>query len=172
MTVKGRCFTVRPACPEDGPAIAQVQAVTWQSTYIGLMPQRAIQERLDRLPTQGEYLKSIIKAGQTFLVAEAGEETVGFAGYGRTRNERFPEDGEIYALYVLPEFQGRGLGRALFEGCAARLKEAGYRSFILNCLAGNTSALEFYAAMGGRVVGMRTDQVPGGEIEEKVLGFS
>lgn len=62
--------------------------------------------------------------GRLFL-AESGE-VVGFAAFGPDRASGFPgRTAELWALYVLPTWQGKGLGRALFQGGSVGLGPPG-----------------------------------------------
>src|ERR1700678_3232583 len=60
--------------------------------------------------------------------------------------------GEIFELYLAPEYQGAGLGRRMFDAARSDLAAHGYLSFVVWALAGNDRALEFYRRLGGRGV--------------------
>lgn len=47
------------------------------------------------------------------IVAKDGEKVVGFAGYGAYRDEMLPACGEVFAICVLAEYQGRKIGYEL-----------------------------------------------------------
>ena len=49
------------------------------------------------------------------LVAKDGEDVVGFAGYGKYRNDELTGTGEVYAIYVLQQYWGKGVGRMLMQ---------------------------------------------------------
>ena len=78
---------------------------------------------------------------------EAGQ-VVGFAAAGLEREERTGKVGEIYAIYLLEEHQGKGMGKQLFSETAKRLKREGYQSMMLWVLADNPTR-GFYEGMGG-----------------------
>ena len=71
------------------------------------------------------------------LVAELGDEPVGIAGLVLLKDG----DGELAALYVLPEHQGRGVGQALCEASVAEFKGRGCAGMRVWVLAG---AAHFY----------------------------
>ncbi len=56
--------------------------------------------------------------------------------------------GEVYAIYLLPEALGRGLGRALFRRSLDTLSEQGRRGCVVWVAEGNARALRFYEAAG------------------------
>lgn len=58
-----------------------------------------------------------------------------------------PRDGGIWALFVDPSFEGRGIGQALIEAACASLRQAGHRVATLKTGAG-TRAERFYVRNG------------------------
>ena len=60
------------------------------------------------------------------------------------------QQGEIYELYLRPEYQGIGLGTRLFSEARARLKSHGLNGLVVWALEENNNALAFYAGAGGR----------------------
>lgn len=55
---------------------------------------------------------------------------------------------ELKRLYVKPEMQGRGIGRAIVEVLIGVAKELGYRSVILDVMSSRTIAVELYRSIG------------------------
>ncbi len=80
------------------------------------------------------------------LVAKVGDRVVGFVGYGAYRDDTLPNHGEIYAIYVLAEYYGKGIGYALMN--AALEKLSGYQKIALWVLKGNDRAIRFYEKFG------------------------
>jgi len=70
-----------------------------------------------------------------------------------------PRDGSIWALFVDPAFEGRGIGQALIAASCATLRLAGHRSATLSTEAG-TRAERFYVRNGWTAQGRN----PKGEI--------
>ena len=162
---------IRDAVPADAMGIAIVQAYTWMTAYRGLMPDAVLQSRVNRVPAQAEYLVSQIGDGN-YAVAECAGAIIGFAALSKSRDENYPKDGEIQALYLLQGFHGKKAGRRLFEYCAQKLRMKGCSHLIVNCLNGNPS-MGFYLRMGGEIVGERMDTIRGGHIiREKVIRFN
>jgi ribosomal protein S18 acetylase RimI-like enzyme len=58
------------------------------------------------------------------------------------------QTGELYALYVAPDWWSAGVGRALLETVVAALRAAGYRRAVLWTLTGNARARRFYEKAG------------------------
>jgi ribosomal protein S18 acetylase RimI-like enzyme len=76
-------------------------------------------------------------------------------------------DGEIYELYMRPEFQGLGFGRRLFTAARRDLAQNALKSLIVWVLSENEKAVEFYRALGGKVVA-RSSEKFGTRVLDKV----
>ncbi len=164
---------IRPAdrLPGDAVGIARVHVDTWRASYAGILPDHVlVRMRHDHQQQSWERVLGSA-AGETFtLVAEAASlGIVGFGGAGRRRG-KLDFDGEVFTLYVDPDFQGQGIGRRLlaelFQGLAAR----GAKSALIWVLAANPSRF-FYEAMGGRHVLEREEPLWGTRLNEIGYGW-
>jgi ribosomal protein S18 acetylase RimI-like enzyme len=79
------------------------------------------------------------------FVSEAGGKIVGFSASD-------PRNGSIFALFVEEDYEGRGIGQALFERACGVLVEARSPRMWLTTWPG-TRAEQFYRRAGWRVVG-------------------
>jgi ribosomal protein S18 acetylase RimI-like enzyme len=91
-----------------------------------------------------------VRRAATILVIDVGGTVAGYATLGRNRSRDLTEEGEIYELYIKPEFQGIGLGSRLFRAARQRLKAHGFRGLVVWALEENENALTFYQGAGGR----------------------
>jgi GNAT superfamily N-acetyltransferase len=135
---------LRPAVPDDAPAVGRVHVRSWQAGYRGLMPD----EYLDGL--QPEYRASHYTFGRLFgprtTVAILDGAIVGFATIYRS---------QLTALNVDPDAWSRGVGRALIAQARADLAAAGVTEAHLWVLVGNTRAERFYERDGWTTDGTR-----------------
>lgn len=150
--------TVRDAAPSDASAIADVYAAAWREAYLGIIPAPEIERGIARRGAAW-WLMSI-RRGRSLLVSDVGGTVAGYASYGRGRLRGLGL-GEIYELYVLPEYQGIGLGRRLFSSARQRLTRRGLHGLTVWCLDDNERAREFYGAMGGRETARSSDRMGG-----------
>jgi ribosomal protein S18 acetylase RimI-like enzyme len=58
------------------------------------------------------------------------------------------DTGEVYALYVAPDWWSTGTGRSLMAAALAALSQGGYRHAVLWVLSGNARARRFYERAG------------------------
>jgi GNAT superfamily N-acetyltransferase len=148
--VQRHAVSVRQARPEDARSVGEVHVASWRHAYRGLLPDEYL-ERLsvdDREATwRGAFADPDPKSGA--VVAEAGGRIVGFASFGRSRDEDVPDGtGEVPAIYVEPGVLGTGVGRELFEAVTAALRESGFTRATLWVLEANASARRFYERAG------------------------
>lgn len=156
---------IRPARPADGAAIARVHVDTWRDAYAGILPAGYLVHRLKsgaRHANARVGFGAVSAGTDTTLVAELGR-VVGFVSFGPARHVRDRETGEIYALYVEPEAQGQGLGRALVSVALDRLYTSGRSRVDVEVLAENPSR-HFYTAMGASIVGQGIHKFAGREL--------
>ena len=92
------------------------------------------------------------------LVAEVEGGMMGFANLGAARDEPEAETGELFAIYVLPEASGGGVGRALMAETLARLRAEGFAEAILWVLEDNPRTRRFYELAGWRLDGGVKDE--------------
>ncbi len=159
-------FAVRAAIPDDAEKIAAVFVETWRATYPGMLPDRVLIKMSDE--AQGYYWSRLLAARRARefvrVAVNARNALLGFgsAGPGRTGAKN---EGEIYTLYVRPDFQNRGIGRALICALLQGLRERGCRQAMLWVLAANPSRF-FYEAMGGKRNIERTERLWGMDVPQ------
>jgi ribosomal protein S18 acetylase RimI-like enzyme len=83
------------------------------------------------------------------LIAEEGDEVVGYVGCGTSRDEDIGDEvGEVRSLFVAPSSWGAGVGKALMAGSLDDLRERGYTEAIVWSFTANDRANGFYEAQG------------------------
>jgi ribosomal protein S18 acetylase RimI-like enzyme len=139
---------IRKAEPRDASAIAEVHQEAWQGAYSGIIPHRTLTSMINRRGV--DWWANAIRRATTVLVVEIGGTVAGYATIGKNRARELRQQGEIYELYLRPEYQGIGLGSRLFKAAKARLADHGLRGLVVWALEDNHNALAFYAGNGGR----------------------
>jgi GNAT superfamily N-acetyltransferase len=164
---------VRRARIEDAAAIARVHVDSWRSTYAGMLPEKMLL-RLSSAAHEQRWWRHVLGRFRgrhyVYVVEDPKDGVVGFASGGRTRGRGLDYGGEIYALYLLDEYHGQGLGRALFRRLATRLMRECGSTLLVWVLSTNPSRF-FYEAMGGARAGTRVDRMGGAEVAEIAYGW-
>lgn len=164
---------VRTARREDARALAQVHLASWRSTYSGVVSDETLARMEENLALREQrYRDEIARQGEDlwFVAEAAGGRPVGFARGGPARPPHFGLDGELGALYLLQEFQRRGIGRALVFEHARALRALGYRSMLVWVLSANP-ARGFYEHLGGRRLGTQEAPIGDRRLEETAFGW-
>jgi GNAT superfamily N-acetyltransferase len=87
------------------------------------------------------------------LIAEDAGKAVGWAFAHDEHGELFvvePErrHGFLAEIFVMPDARGKGLGRALIEGCEAWARDRGHKLLTIGVLAQNQAAIRSYGGAG------------------------
>lgn len=138
---------IRPATPADAPAIAAVFAhhiAHGEASFEVVAPDAA--EMAGRLA-------KVTGAGHPWLVADEGGVVVGYAyaaPYHAREAYRFTcED----SIYLRPDRQGRGLGRALLSALIDAAAASGFRQMIALITAGDGASIPLHTRLGFVEVG-------------------
>lgn len=138
---------IRKAEAGDAAAIAEVHQAAWLGAYSGIIPHRALTGMVNRRGP--DWWAGAIRRTATVLVIEIGGKLAGYATIGRNRARELSQQGEIYELYLRPEYQGIGLGRRLFSAAREKLSRSGLKGLVVWALEENSGALAFYEGAGG-----------------------
>lgn len=107
----------------------------------------------ETLAMRAAWLAERRAAGFPVLVAAAAGRFQGFASYGPFRARDGYRLTVEDSLYVVPEAQGRGVGRALLAALLEHARARGLHAMIGGIEAGNIASLRLHAALGFREVG-------------------
>ncbi len=166
-------FVVRRTVIDDAASIARVRAESWRATYRGIVPDAYLdaidvgewaQRQRHNMEQQPEELLT--------LVAETQGLIVGWAAAGRNREAPDNYAGELYAIYLLPEYQRRGIGSEMTAATARWLLLQRMNSMILWVLEENYPARGFYEGLGGQLCGARQTQIAGAWLPEVAYGWT
>jgi GNAT superfamily N-acetyltransferase len=154
---------LREARRGDELPVAELHVRSWQEAYSGLMPAEFL-AALDPRDRAARY-RFESEEGPTTVLAmerdgEGEEELLGFATFGRSRDDDLPDQGEIIALYVDPTRHRGGVGRLLMAEARRRLAADGYEEAFLWVLDGNDRARTFYEREGWSPDGATREENP------------
>jgi ribosomal protein S18 acetylase RimI-like enzyme len=156
---------IRRAKPCDATTIATTHDEAWRTAYQGIIPGTELNKLINRRGP--DWWDSAIRKGSRIALLQFGDNVAGYANYGRNRARSLSYDGEIYELYLRPEFQGLGFGRRLFTAARRDLAQSGLKSLVVWALSENENAVDFYRALGGKAVA-RSSEKFGTRVLDKV----
>jgi len=147
---------VRRARSSDANAIASTHDEAWRAAYQGIIPGPELDKLINR--RGAHWWESAIRKGSRISILGFGDMVAGYANYGRNRARSLYYDGEIYELYLRPEFQGLGFGHKLFAAVRRDLTQSGLQSMVVWALSDNGPAVDFYRALGGKAVARSSER--------------
>ena len=173
---EGQVVKVRRANLEDVPRIAEINRLTWQRAYAGIVPAGYL-DQLDPTVLQERWTERVTQEtpGVHALVAELDGVLAGYIAVGpyRTQEDAEPgEDtagwGEVFALYTDPDLQGRGAGTAIHDAALELLRAQRCHRAALWVLTANHAGRQWYAARGWRPDGATSEWSDASEPLEEV----
>ena len=147
---------IRRAKPSDAPAVAETHDDAWRTAYQGIIPGNELDKLISRRGP--DWWDSAIRKGSRITLLQFGDKVAGYSNYGRNRARSLFYEGEVYELYLRPEYQGLGFGRRLFNAARKDLQQSGLRSLVVWALSDNEPAVSFYRSMGGRAVARSSEK--------------
>lgn len=144
----------------NGKAYVHWQA--WKEAYAGLVDQDFLNGRTPEMSWQ--RAKQAFDNGFSTLVALTGGRVIGFADYGPYRGDDLTDTDEIYAIYILKEYYGKGVGYALMSKAVEQLKDC--QQVAAWVLEGNERAIRFYTRYGFRFDGRKQELQLGTTVNE------
>lgn len=166
---------IRPATPADAAGIAHVHVETWRSTYPGMLPDRYLVGL--SIATHERRWRGLLapaappRGRRTFVVQGPGARIQGFASCGPQRTGLPGFGGEFYAVYLLDQVQGQGLGRRLLAAMAQHLLAGGMQSALVWVLRENPSRY-FYERLGGDLLAEQPISFAGARLMEVAYGWT
>jgi ribosomal protein S18 acetylase RimI-like enzyme len=162
---------IRPARVEDAPGIAKVHIDSWRITYRGMIPDDYLASL--SYEERSQSWRRILSNPTRFADFVAEDETgqiIGFISGGPPHKPDAVYRGELYAIYILQEFQALGIGRRLTEALVEKLLEAGIENMLVWVLAENP-ARKFYEALGGQFLRTKQAEIGGVTLDEVAYGW-
>jgi len=163
---------VRPATQRDAKVIAEIQASASQAAFKALFPGEAMPE-FDSLKKSQAYWREAIEYSEPQVqVAVADGKLVGFVGYDRSRDPKTPPTmGEIWAIFALPDYWGKGVGLALWDAAREGLMDEGCTKVSAWVPLGYERALRFHDMAGFKREMTSIKTVPLGTVKIEEIRF-
>ena len=156
---------VRRAQRADAITIASAHDEAWRNAYQSIIPGPELEKRINRRGPA--WWDNTISKGGKVAVLSFENMVAGYTTYGANRAHSLSYDGEIFELYLRPEFQGLGLGRKLFSAARRDLAQSRLNSLVVWCLAENEPAVAFYRTLGGKAVARSSERF-GSRVLDKI----
>ena len=165
-------FKIQEATLKHAPGIASVLVKTWQQAYKGVIGQ-AYLDSLD-LNKKIERWKNILQTpnskSQVYVLLNNKDQVVGVYSVGQSRYPEQKFTHELYLIYILPEYQGRGLGRFMFEDIKKKLHALNAKSLCVMVLQ-EGPAVGYYQKMGAQIIQEHHTKIGDKQYKEYLMGW-
>src|SRR5260221_11257959 len=142
-------IAIRTARPGDARRIARLDVETWRAAYAGILATPFL-VGLSAQRRELGWATVIEREPRDVRVAVDDDGNIlGFGSCGRCRDGKFA--GEVYTLYIAPDWQNQGIGRRLLVALFERLVDQACGSAIIWGLRDNPGRF-FYQRLRGREV--------------------
>jgi ribosomal protein S18 acetylase RimI-like enzyme len=139
---------IRKAVLTDAEGIAKVHVDSWKSTYKNIIPDEFLQ-KLSYDRRTDLWKRNLSKEGNYVFVAENNQgEIVGFADCGKRETNNISNSGDLTSIYLLEEYQGKGVGKQLLKQLFNQFEELGFKKVFVEVLEDNKTRYfyEYYSA--------------------------
>ncbi len=154
---------IREAVEGDEEGIARVHVDSWRTTYKNIVPESYLQQM--SYEQRAENWRRGIGKNALYVAEDKNGKIVGFATGGKERTGNYDADGELYAIYLLHEVQGQGIGKKLTQAIAQNLKIQGFTSMLVWVLERNPSKV-FYETLGAQPIDTTMIDIGGEKFKE------
>ena len=162
-------ITIRRAMPGDEEQIAAVHDAAWREAYRGIIPGRELERLIARRGPS--WWRAAILQRSRLLVLSLHGTIGGYVSYGRNRAASLDFGGEIFELYLAPDYQGLGFGSRLFRAARRDLADNGFGAVLVWTLSDNQRAIDFYRRLGGEPVRRASEYFGDEKLGRLALGF-
>ena len=164
-------FTFREANVADALAVAEVHVQSWRESFAGIVPQTFLDKMSVENRTKAFETGFALDSYKMFVAETEANGIVGFADFGKTRDNQNKFEAELYAIYLLRDFQRMGIGGKLFDLGAKYLVANNMNSLSLTALEVSPYK-QFYEKMGGHLVERKTTQIESESYATVVYGWN
>ncbi|PDY41503.1 GNAT family N-acetyltransferase [Bacillus wiedmannii] len=131
----------RRAIKDDIRGIGKVHVDSWKTTYKGIFADEFLENiTYEQREKQWENIFQQEDKSKYRFVAETSDETIiGFIDGGVERSGAYNCDGELYAIYLLQEYQGMKIGQKLFQSLLSACINNDMQSLLVWVVTNNPS---------------------------------
>jgi ribosomal protein S18 acetylase RimI-like enzyme len=137
---------IRDASKKDIAIIYALAHAVWPETYSAILSEAQLKYMLEMIYSESS-LQRQFEEGHNFLIVEETKTPVAFADYSLLKDDVY----KLNKIYVLPDQQGKSIGKLLLHHVIDLVKAKGAKTLLLN-VNRNNKAKEFYEHLGFKVI--------------------
>lgn len=143
-------YKIRYADVSDAKVLGEIHSRSWKIAYKNIVPD-TILNNINADNRQKYFEKALSENFEKDVLIYVDNKAVGLMSIGKCRDK--DQDitcGEIWGIYLLPEYWNKGIGTYFINWGLNELKNMNYTKVTLWVLEGNLNARKFYERIGFR----------------------
>lgn len=129
--------------------VREIAALVWPVTFQEILSSDQIAYMMDMMYAP-EVMEREYAEGIQFQAVFDSEKPIGYLTWGRC--DSTPDCAKLHKCYLLPDYQGRGIGSLMLKKAKSDAKKAGFARLRLNVNRNNTKAIKAYIRNGFQTV--------------------
>lgn len=159
-------ITISEATSKDFKVIQEIAYQTWPDTYGEILSKAQLDYMLAQFYSVETLNENVAQKGHHFLLAKEENVALGFASYEHNYNQK--KTTRIHKIYILPQTQGKGIGKLLIYAIENLAKENHSTVLSLNVNRFN-KALTFYQKIGFEIIAEEDIELDHGYLMEDYI---
>lgn len=148
---------------EDISIIQNLSNTVWPATFKEILSAEQIKYMMEMMYSTDSLKKQMEEQHHQYVLAKEDTEYLGYLAIQHQQHYT-----KIHKIYVLPNLQGKGVGRKLIEYARDCAADNGYEYLTLNVNRYN-KALDFYKHLGFAVDGVEDNDIGNGYLMEDYI---
>ncbi|MDP4282783.1 MAG: GNAT family N-acetyltransferase [Bacteroidota bacterium] len=142
-------ISIKPAGISDLEIINQLAYEIWPSAYSEILSIEQLEYMLEKFYSLSSLQHQVTFLGHQFILVTENDTAIGFASF--SPHKEIASVYYLYKIYVLPQQQGKNIGKRILDYVIDQIKIAGATSLQLN-VNRNNKALFFYQKQGFKII--------------------
>lgn len=151
---------------EDIPIIQSIAAEAWPVAFSDILSEEQITYMMEMMYSTAALEEQITTGNHSFLIAKEADRNIGYLSF--ELNYKKQPKTKIHKIYLLPDTQGKGVGRLLFDEVSRIALNNTNHTLSLNVNRDNT-AVNFYEKIGFEIIGKEDISIGNGFLMEDYI---
>jgi len=141
-------YQIRYADIDDAKTLGEIHSASWKNAYQGIIPDEILHS-ITPEKREAYFRRALSEGWEEDAIISNEDQAFGLICIGKSRDFDQSDDyGEIWGIYLLPEYWNQGIGSRLIDWGINELKTRGYTHVSLWVLEENMNARRFYERKG------------------------
>lgn len=159
-------YHIRYADSNDARILGEIHSASWKEAYKGIISDEILNSFTSE-KREAFFRKALSEGWEEDAIIFSGNQGLGLICIGKSRDCDLMDDfGEIWGIYLLPDYWNQGIGSRLIDWGIHELKKRSYTHISLWVLEENMNARRFYEKKGFRHDGTKKDIRIGNDLKE------